>query len=151
MQNKAFSKTWILIIFLILASGGYLVWQNWQTSSKITPSETMEEKAQIKSLEIIPSQQLEEGIVYQEGARAVATGEKLSKVEFYQRGGGQIYTSPEGGLIGTGVKTGIENSEEKWEIVSLPTKRLMREFCAIGFGLDGQKTGEVCLSNVYGQ
>ena len=157
MKNKAFSKIGILIILIILIGGGYLGWQYWQTPSETIPSEettlseTPETRAQIQSLEITPSQQSEEGIVYQEGAKAVATGKELSKVEFRQRGGGQIYTSPEGGLIGTGIKTEVKDGEEKWESLQLPTERLLSEFCAIGFDSEGNKVGEVCLFNVYGQ
>lgn len=113
--------------------------------------ELPETKAQIQSLEIIPSQQSEEGIIYQEGAKIVVIGKKLSKVEFRQRGGGQIYISPEGGLMGTGIKTEAKDGEEKWESSLLPIERFLNELCAIGFDSEDNKVGEVCLFNVYGQ
>lgn len=108
------------------------------------------QEAKLITLEITPSQETEEGIVYQEGAKAIATGKNLAKVEFRQRGGGQIYTSPEGGLVGTGKKTETKEGKERWELL-LPSDRLIPEFCAIGFGVNGEKIGEICLPNVFGQ
>ncbi|MCH7605350.1 hypothetical protein IID24_05175 [Patescibacteria group bacterium] len=112
-----------------------------------------ETKPKIQTLEIIPSQQSDEGLIiyYQEGAKAVATGMNLSKVEFRQRGGGtQIYTSPEGGLIGVSTMADVKNGEEKWE-VPLPSERLMLTLCAVGFDAVGNKVGEVCLHNILSE
>ena len=72
----------------------------------------------------------------------------LSKVEFRQRGGGQIYTSPEGGLIGVGIMTDVKDGEQKWE-VSLPSERVMLTLCAVGFDSTDDKVGEVCLHNIF--
>ena len=109
-----------------------------------------ETKPQIQTLEIIPSEKSDEGLItyYREGAKAVATGINLSKVEFRQRGGGtQIYTSPEGGLIGVSTMADVKNGEEKWE-VPLPSERLMLTLCAVGFDAEESKVGEVCLHNI---
>lgn len=126
-------------ILIILIGGGILAWQYFTAP-----------KAQIQNLKIIPSQETAEGIVYSEGARAVVMGENLAKVEFRQRGGGQIYTDPEGGLIGNGIMVETKNGEERWES-ALPTERLMNEFCAVGFDRKGDKIGEVCIFNVFGK
>lgn len=151
MQHKAFSKILPLIILVIVVGGGYSAWKYWQAQEEISPSVITESEPQILSLEIIPSQQSGEGIVYQKGAKAIVIGKNLERVEIRQRGGGQIYTSTEGGLIGTGVRAEVNNGEEKWEISSLPTERLSKEFCAVGFDSNDNKAGEICLYNVYGE
>jgi hypothetical protein len=146
MQDKALLKIWILIFLIIFIGGGYWIWRHQKASS-----ETVEIKSQIKSLEIIPSQHSENGITYQEGAKAVVMGINLSNVGFYQRGGEKIYFSAEGELIGGGTKTEVKDGKEKWESPSLPISGLFVEFCAVGFNAGGSRVGEVCLSDVYGQ
>ncbi|MDP3990887.1 MAG: hypothetical protein Q8P63_01155 [Candidatus Nealsonbacteria bacterium] len=137
-MNQAFSKIWILIILTIFIAGGFFTWQYFRIS-------------QIKSLEIIPSQKTEQGIVYQEDAKAIIIGKNLDKVELYQRGGGTgIYTSPEGGLIGMASKIKDSWGKESWEVASLPIERLIAELCAVGFDEKENKIGEVCIYNVYG-
>jgi len=140
-MNRAFSKILTSVVIVILVVGGFFAWQYFGAP---------EVEPQIQKLEIIPSQKTEEGIVYQEGAKAIVIGKNLAKVEFRQRGGGQIYTSPEGGLVGVGVKIEVKDETEKWEML-LPLGRSMNEFCAFGFNANGEKIGEICLFNVYGE
>jgi hypothetical protein len=110
-------------------------------------SNNVNQNAKIESFKIIPSQNSGEGVVYQKGAKAIVIGQNLSEVKFYQRGGGtNIYISPEGNLIGNASKI----SENQWELSSLPSEKLMREFCAIGLDKDGKKVNEACLFNVWG-
>jgi len=149
-QGKTNIKYLLIVLVLAAVVGGGALWCITKKESPFTQLSEMI-KPEIQTLEIIPSQESEDGIVYQEGAKAIATGKNLAKVEFRQRGGGQIYTSPEGGLIGIGTKTATQDNEEKWESPPLPTEKLLREFCAIGFDIKGNKVGEVCLFNVYGQ
>ncbi|MFH1233888.1 MAG: hypothetical protein V1649_04555 [Patescibacteria group bacterium] len=138
-SNKILFKILILILLAIFIAGGFFAWQYFKVS-------------EIKSLEIIPSQKTEQGVVYQEGAKAIITGKNLNKVELYQRGGGTgIYTSPEGGLIGTALKTKTSWGKEIWEVISLPAERLIVELCAVGFDEKENKVGEVCLFNVYSE
>jgi len=143
-----------LIILTTLLVGGVFVWQYFGvTAEKTEVSEELTEEAQeakLISLEIIPSQKTEKGIVYPEGAKAIAIGKNLARVEFRQRGGGtEIYTSPEGGLVGIGKKIEVKEGKEKYETL-LPSKRLMREFCVLGFDQKERKIGEICLFNVRG-
>ncbi|MFH1181213.1 MAG: hypothetical protein V1705_02285 [bacterium] len=139
MNSRGFSKIWIIGILAVVLAGGFFAWRYFEIS-------------EIKSLEIIPSQKTEQGVVYQEGAKAVITGKNLDKVELYQRGGGTgIYTSPEGGLVGIASKIKNNWGKEIWEVVSLPAERLMAELCAVGFDKKENKVGETCLFDVYGE
>ena len=64
-MNRAFSKILTSVVIVILVVGGFFAWQYFGAP---------EVEPQIQKLEIIPSQKTEEGIVYQEGAKAIVIG-----------------------------------------------------------------------------
>lgn len=129
------------ITLAVLLAGGFFAWQYFG----------IQKESKIISFEVIPSQKTKEGIVYQEGAKAIVIGENLARVEFRQRGGGtQIYTDPEGGLVGMGVKTETQGGKQGWEVL-LPSERWIKEFCALVFNVQGEKIGETCLFDVFSQ
>ncbi len=150
MHKKILFKIVVLTVLVVLIGGGYLVWQKFQLPlEKLLSGETQPETSEVMNLEIVPSQRSEVAgglcaISYQEGAKAIVKGKNLIKVEFYERGGGTgIYNSPEGALVGTGVK----NSEGDWEFaLPIGSGTWFRSFCAVGFGADGDKSGEACLN-----
>ena len=141
MYNQSFSKIWVIVV-IILIIGGFLLYKFWPTSEEGT-EEKMEE-AKLLSFEIIPSCMGESGwIIYPKGAKAVAKGENLSRVEFWR--------------IPTG--TGMEDmpyteketikKDNQWE-VSLPDILYMSNFYAIGFDSKGNEVGRIYLGPVYG-
>lgn len=123
----------IIVVLAILGIVGYLAYTTPNTS----------QKSEVLSLNIVPSEKSELGIVYDTGAKAVVQGTNLFRVDFYQRGGAtDIYTDPKGGLLGSGVK--MNTSHE----LLLPDERWLPIICALGFNSQNQKIGEICLNNV---
>lgn len=128
----------IIVALIIIILGGVFAYQK---TFKIKNSELL-------GLYILPSDKIENAIRYSEGAKAVLKGRNLSKVEFYQTGGGtDIYNSKEGGLLGQGVKT-VNANGELWKI-NLPKEKRFAEICALGFDAKNNKVGRLCLQNVY--
>ncbi|MSU54855.1 MAG: hypothetical protein EXS48_03440 [Candidatus Staskawiczbacteria bacterium] len=127
----------ILAVILIIV--GYLTYSIYNKA----PQNNVSQKSELLSFNIVPSEKSELGIVYDIGAKAVAEGTNLTRVDFYQRGGGtDIYTDPEGGLLGTGTK--VNNTYE----LLLPEERWLKTICVLGFNSQNQKIGEICLDNV---
>ena len=94
----------IITVTAIVIFGGVMVYQYYFVPREARVPGVFTSPA-LLSFNIIPSDKSEQGIVYLTGAEAVLKANNLSRVEFRQRGGGTgIYTSPEGGLVASGLK-----------------------------------------------
>lgn len=136
----------IIIIVAVVCFGGALAYEYFlskDTNSIVAISKT----PSLISFNIIPSDKSGQGITYPDGAKAQVKANNVSRVEFRQLGGGtDIYTSPEGGLVGTGIET-MSANQQLWEL-ALPSDRVFTELCALGFDSHNNKVGEICLNNV---
>jgi hypothetical protein len=116
------------------------------SEKKIPTNSQIENKiAKLISFVIFPSCIGDVGwIIYPKGAKAIAMGENLSRVEFW--------ISP----TGTGMKDSLYNASEivkignQWEAV-LPNLLYVVDLYAVGYDSNGNKVGKIFIgSNIYG-
>ncbi len=129
-----------IILVLVISVRGFILWQY----QELKTLDEKKEKAKLVSFEIIPS--CERGdlwIIYPKGAKAIAKGENLSKVEFW--------ISP----TGTGMEDYLFEKNElirkgnQWEML-LPDMMFAADFYATGYDSEGKEVGKISLGTVSG-
>jgi len=139
-QQKGISSLVGIIIIVaaaILVGGGILAYQyGWQGKTGSV--------AQLTSFEISPSCEAGGGIIFPDGAKAIAKGENLSKVEFW--------VSPPGtGLGDQPFRAGtVTKNGNQWEAV-LPSDYWVLNMYAVGYDSNGNKVGKIALGkSIFG-
>lgn len=140
MQNKAFSKILVLIILVVIISGGILI------SQKVSPVAALDESNPWLFIPVGDDYMVihegQSGIVeYKEGTKIQVNGFNLGKVEFRA-------TSIEGEeniLIGTAVKREKAYLEEKGEswFFTFPSNQTISNLLAIAFDSKGNEAGRI--------
>jgi hypothetical protein len=140
MQNKAFSKFWIIIILVIIIGGGILLYQ------KASPVAALDESNPWLFIPVGDDYMViyegQSGIVeYKEGTKIQVNGFKLAKVEFW------AVPAEDGGgiLIGTALKREKAYPEEKGEswLFTFSSGQTVSNLLAIAFGSKGNEVGRI--------
>jgi hypothetical protein len=120
----------------MLSTFKFLTKENSKTESKV---------AKLISFEISPSCMGDAGwILYPKGAKAIAKGENLSKVEFW--------ITPTGTQMADSLynESQVVKNDNQWEAV-LPEILYVVDLYAIGYDSNGNKVGKISIgSNIYG-
>ena len=134
----------IVIVLAIIAGFGMVYSQDWLFPNTDENAQ-MNKEGKLSSFEIVPSCLGQAGwIIYPSGAKAVATGENLSRVEFWVIPTG---TDMQDTLYSWGE---VVRQGDQWEAV-LPDILFVTDFYAVGYDTEGNQVGKIALGdNVYG-
>jgi len=144
MHQQCLSKVWIILIIVVLLAGGFFAWQYFGASKEESKAPEEIKEAKLISFEITPSCKGEAGwILYPTGAKAVAKGENLMKVEFWVAPTG---TGMENALY---TQSEIIQKDNSWEAM-LPDMMFVTDLYAVGYDSAGKQIGKISLGNVYG-
>lgn len=123
-----------------------------QEANSVPSSTIANQKPEILSLRLTPSNDQDGWIQFQRGAKVVVTGKNLEKVElrYLPTGTGMGEEYPNGVTLGSMTKIAKSSEVETWAYVPKVNVKATN-FWAVGYGADGSQVKSEDLGNVYGE